>query len=212
MSDGSRDNRPKVQLRILDQNGQHLSGATVDYFWGESSSARIEVGDIEPTVSIPLDVETIRFEANYPGARTVRGTAQAGDHEAILRFNDAARKDEPRRNWQVIGFTAFAVCIAAIVVVAIVAAFYNEVAATFVFGIAFLAVILALAFVFPEPTPFQYLVMRIALALAGAGIATMLTGFINVEIPEYVKAGGALAVFVMIYAVSTATLMQHPRT
>jgi hypothetical protein len=97
-------------------------------------------------------------------------------------------------------------------------AFFNQVIATFAFGIIFVVAMLVLAFTFSQPTPIQYLVMRIVLALASAGIAAMLTGFISVEIPAIgsnarplVQAGGALAVFVIIYFRSPAALVATPK-
>lgn len=70
---------------------------------------------------------------------------------------------------------------------------------TFVFGVIFVVVLLIIAIKFPEPTPFQYTIFRITLALAAAGVATMLTGFIDINISNIVKASGALAVFVLVY-------------
>src|ERR1700683_2294544 len=64
--------------------------------------------------------------------------------------------------------------------------FNFEVAAIFGFGVIFVSVILILAFVFPNPSPMQYLVTRVVLALSTASVATLLTGFISVEIPKIV--------------------------
>ena len=68
-----------------------------------------------------------------------------------------------------------------------------------IFGIVFLLVMLIIAIFFPHPSKFQLLVFRITLALAAAGVTAMIPGFIKVDIPKYVKAGGPIAVFVMIY-------------
>ena len=83
----------------------------------------------------------------------------------------------------------------------------TEVTAIFIFGVVFVTVILVLAFVFPNPTAFQYLVVRVLLALSTAAVATLLTGFINVEIPNFLKAGGALAVFVVVFFYNPASLV-----
>ena len=83
----------------------------------------------------------------------------------------------------------------------------TEVTAIFIFGVVFVTVILVLAFVFPDPTPFQYLVVRVLLALATAAVATLLTGFINIEIPNLLKAGGAFAVFVVVFFYNPASLV-----
>jgi len=69
----------------------------------------------------------------------------------------------------------------------------------FAFGVVFVGAILAIAIFIPNPTPTQYETFRIILALSAAAVATLLTGFIEVDIPGYVKAGGALAVFAVVY-------------
>jgi hypothetical protein len=79
--------------------------------------------------------------------------------------------------------------------------------AAFVFGVAFVIAMITLAIWFPAPTPFQYTVFRIVLALAVAGVAVMFPGFISVAIPGYLRAGGALAVFVIVYFYSPAPLL-----
>ena len=82
-----------------------------------------------------------------------------------------------------------------------------EKVAIFAFGVVFVSILLTLAFLFPNPTPFQYETSRIVLALAAAGVATLLTGFINLEIPKFIKTGGAFAVFVIVYFYSPAELV-----
>ncbi len=74
--------------------------------------------------------------------------------------------------------------------------------AIFAFGATFVTALPVRAVVFPEPTPFQYTVFRIVLALAAAGIAAFKT---------IVRAGGALAVFVIVYFFSPAGLVVTPR-
>jgi hypothetical protein len=81
----------------------------------------------------------------------------------------------------------------------------------FGFGVVFVTVILALAFAFPHPTSFQYNIVRIILALSAAAVATLLTGFLSVQVADYIKAGGALAVFVIVYFRSPAALVATPK-
>ena len=76
----------------------------------------------------------------------------------------------------------------------------------FTFGVVFVIVILGLAVWKPEPSAFQYTVFRIVLALAAAGVAAMLPGFIELEVPGWLRAGGALAVFAIVYFYSPAAL------
>jgi hypothetical protein len=80
--------------------------------------------------------------------------------------------------------------------------------AAFAFGIVFIVTLLTLAITVPEPTAFQYMVFRIVLALASGGIAAMIPGFLHVEISEWVRAGGALAVFVIVYFYNPAALVR----
>lgn len=74
------------------------------------------------------------------------------------------------------------------------------------FGIAGLAVILTIAIFIPVPTVFQYQVFRIILALAAGGVASMIPGILSLQIPNFLTAGGALAVFAIIYFYSPAQL------
>lgn len=80
----------------------------------------------------------------------------------------------------------------------------------FFFGLCFAAVLLVLAIWFPNPTPFQYTVFRITLALAAAGIAGVVPGMIRLKVQPgaalLIHAGGALAVFVIVYLLAPAAL------
>jgi len=80
----------------------------------------------------------------------------------------------------------------------------------YIFGIIFLVFILVIAIFIPNPTSFQYTVFRIVLALAAAGVAAMIPGFINVAIGNAVRAGGAIAVFVIVFFFSPAKLVVQP--
>ena len=62
----------------------------------------------------------------------------------------------------------------------------------------------------PVPPPAMF-ILRVILALAGAGTAAVLLGFITltINIPTIsVQAGGAFAVFVLIFFVNPPTLLQ----
>lgn len=76
----------------------------------------------------------------------------------------------------------------------------------FVFGVVFVVVLLYAAFAVPNPTAFQYTIFRIVLALAAAGVAGMFSGFLNIQISNWIKAGGALAVFVIVFFYAPAAL------
>jgi DNA-binding MarR family transcriptional regulator len=76
-----------------------------------------------------------------------------------------------------------------------------------VFGVVFIVSLLTLAIRFPHPTNFQLLVFRTVLALAAAGIAASVPGFLNLSLDltgVAVRAGGALAVFLLIYRLNPA--------
>ena len=77
----------------------------------------------------------------------------------------------------------------------------------FAFGLLFVIVLLGLALAIPSPTDFQYTVFRIVLALAAAGVAAMLPGFLSVDISAGIRAGGALAVFIIVYFFSPAQMV-----
>jgi hypothetical protein len=64
-----------------------------------------------------------------------------------------------------------------------------------------------LAIAFPAPTAFQYTVFRIVLALAAAGVGALVPGFLEIRYKSMIRAGGALAMFVIIYFVSPAALV-----
>ena len=69
----------------------------------------------------------------------------------------------------------------------------------FVFGVVFIGIMLSIALFIPVPTDFQKFVFRIVLALAAAGIGAVVPGFLQVQLPPYIRAGGAIALFIIIY-------------
>jgi hypothetical protein len=73
-------------------------------------------------------------------------------------------------------------------------------------GLFFLVALLVIAFACPNPTDFQYTVFRIILALAAAAFATVIPGILEIVLPNWVRAGGALSVFVIVYFYSPAQL------
>lgn len=82
-----------------------------------------------------------------------------------------------------------------------------------VFGVAFIVTSLLLAIRYPNPTPYQVLVFRTTLALAAGGVAASVPGFLEVDadLPGMaIRAGGALAVFLLIYSLNPAKLLSDP--
>lgn len=78
-----------------------------------------------------------------------------------------------------------------------------EIVLAFVFGVAFLITLIIIAVFIHNPTPFQDRVFRIVLALSASGIAANLPGFLNIDLNSgkgiVIGAGGAIAVFVIVY-------------
>lgn len=78
-----------------------------------------------------------------------------------------------------------------------------DVLLAFLTGIAFLTILLVIALAIPYPTRFQLLVFRVILALAAAGLGAVIPGFINIDLAfaakTAIRAGGAIALFVIIY-------------
>jgi dienelactone hydrolase len=93
----------------------------------------------------------------------------------------------------------------------------TQIIVAFIFGVAFIVTMLALAIFFPRPEPFQYMVFRVTLALAAAGVAAMIPGFISLNINPsaavVIRAGGAVAVFLIVYFLSPAAVVaEAPRS
>ncbi|MEO0590890.1 MAG: hypothetical protein AAFZ11_10065, partial [Pseudomonadota bacterium] len=76
----------------------------------------------------------------------------------------------------------------------------------FLSGIAFVGMVLGFAIFEPNPSPFQYTMFRIVLALAGAGFVSMTPGFLSAQVGTFIRGGGALAAFVIIFFFAPAAL------
>ena len=68
-----------------------------------------------------------------------------------------------------------------------------------IFGGTFALILLAVAIFDRYPSEHSALIYRILLALTAAGIGAVLPGFIDVTISKYVRGGGALALFLIVY-------------
>jgi hypothetical protein len=95
-----------------------------------------------------------------------------------------------------------------------------ELRLAFLFGCLSLAAVLWLAFRGRVLTDQQFELLRIVLALAGGGVGAVIPGFLDVNVKVSTKlvlrAGGALAVFVVLYfwspahwQPSTGAVIQH---
>ena len=83
-----------------------------------------------------------------------------------------------------------------------------EIVLAFLFGCLALAAVLWLAFRSDSLSNQQFEILRIMLALAGAGVGAVFPGFLDLRVTSgtklAVRAGGALAVFVVLYFWSPA--------
>ncbi len=89
-----------------------------------------------------------------------------------------------------------------------------EMVLAFVFGVIAIGVVLWLAFRSNAISEQQFEILRILIALAGGGVAAVIPGFLDVSIKPTAKlalrAGGALAVFVVLYFWSPAHWTSPP--
>ena len=87
----------------------------------------------------------------------------------------------------------------------------SQIIIAFIFGVVFVTAMLLIVIKFPNPTPSQDRVFRIILSMAVAGVAAMIPGFISLEIDPNIglllRAGGAIAVFVLVYFYNPAKLV-----
>jgi hypothetical protein len=77
-------------------------------------------------------------------------------------------------------------------------------------GILFVVVMLGIAIAIPNPTATQWFVFRVVLALAAAGIGAVIPGLIVVNVSKIVRAGGAIALFVLVYMLNPPQLVSTP--
>jgi len=73
-------------------------------------------------------------------------------------------------------------------------------------GITFLVLMLVIAIFIPKPTKFQYNVFKTIIAISVAGFAVAIPGLLEVKIGNIVKAGSAIAVFILVYFYNPADL------
>lgn len=83
----------------------------------------------------------------------------------------------------------------------------------FALGIATIIASITIAILIPSPTESQYIVFRIVLATAIGGVASMIPGFLEVEVKPHLRAGGALGAFTLVFLFNPAQLIgAHPLT
>jgi MFS family permease len=81
------------------------------------------------------------------------------------------------------------------------------------FGFVFVVCVLVLIVLIPNPTLPQFEVFRIVMALAAGGIAAVVPGLLHLTLSRgqglAIRAGGAMAVFVIVYFYSPASWIVH---
>jgi hypothetical protein len=79
--------------------------------------------------------------------------------------------------------------------------------ALFLFGVFFITVLLIVAIAVPNPTEAQWRVFNVVLGLVAAAIGATLPGVLHLQFTPWLKAGGALAVFALVFLVKPAGLV-----
>lgn len=72
-------------------------------------------------------------------------------------------------------------------------------------GVLLMSVVLAISFSVSRPNRFQCFILRVVLSLAAAAIAAGIPGFLNLQIGGVLRAGGALGIFMVVYAFNPPT-------
>ncbi|WP_420319128.1 hypothetical protein [Ekhidna sp.] len=84
---------------------------------------------------------------------------------------------------------------------------YDVIAITF--GILTLIAMIIIALININLNPFSQWLLRVVISIAAAGVAVTISGLISVEISGIVKAGGAIAVFVLVYLTNPPKLLNQ---
>lgn len=74
----------------------------------------------------------------------------------------------------------------------------------FIFGVVFIVLVICVAIWMPNPSGFQYLIFRLVAALAASGVVVVMPGFIELKLGQWLRAGGTLAVFAIVYFMNPA--------
>ena len=82
--------------------------------------------------------------------------------------------------------------------------------AVFAFCAVFLLLLVIVSVFIPKPSLFQYNIFQTSLSLAAAGVGALIPGFLIVKYLNLVRAGGGLALFVLIYFINPAGFVANP--
>jgi hypothetical protein len=78
-------------------------------------------------------------------------------------------------------------------------------------GVFFVATLLTIAVAIPNPTQFQIFIFRAVLALAAGGLGALIPGFLEVKFRNWIRAGGAMGLFALVYLVNPPALIVEAR-
>lgn len=76
------------------------------------------------------------------------------------------------------------------------------------FGVLLMSAVLAISFSVSRPSKFQCFILRVVLSLAAAAIAAGIPGFLNLQVGGVLRAGGALGIFVLVYAFNPPSMIK----
>jgi len=77
----------------------------------------------------------------------------------------------------------------------------------FGFGVVFVTALLVLAVALPNPTATTFFIFRVVLALSAAGVGAVFPGLLVVNVTKFIRAGGALGLFVLVYLMNPPALV-----
>ena len=83
-------------------------------------------------------------------------------------------------------------------------------AGPFIVGVVLIIIIVFVTKIDKNPSPIAAFAYRVVIAIAAALIATGIPGVINVHISQGITAGGAIAVFVIVYWFNAAQIEPKP--
>lgn len=76
-------------------------------------------------------------------------------------------------------------------------------------GLLLMLISFASAIIINNPTSSQFFVIRGMFSLAGAGIGACIPGWLNLDIKGYIKAGGALGIFIALWAINPPSFVMN---
>ena len=75
------------------------------------------------------------------------------------------------------------------------------------FGTSFIVVLLIIAIFIPYPTAFQIFIFRVTMSLAAGGVGAIVPGYTKLQFKNWLRAGGASALFVLVFLVNPPELI-----